>query len=58
MMANNKRRTMARISYFVTIEAGGVSHKIAGGLTDVCANGVMTDIGRALNSDITAHLAR
>jgi len=50
ILANNKRRAMARISYFVTIEAGGVSHKIAGGLTEVCANGVMTDIGRALKS--------
>ncbi len=52
ILANNKRRAMARISYFVTIEAGGVSHKIAGGLTDVCANGVMTDIGRALRNEI------
>lgn len=52
ILANNKRRAMARISYFVTAEAGGVSHKIAGGLTDVCAHGVMTDIGRALRSEI------
>jgi hypothetical protein len=52
ILANNKRRAMARISYFVTIEAGGVSHKIAGGLTEVCAHGVMTDIGRALRSEI------
>lgn len=51
-VANNKRRAMARISYFVTIEAGGVSHKIAGGLTDVCANGVTTDIRRALGNEI------
>lgn len=51
ILANNKRRTMARISYVVTIEAGGVSHKIAGGLTEVCANGVMTDIGRALRKE-------
>ena len=52
ILANNKRRAMARISYFVAIEAGGVSHKIAGGLTEVCANGVMTDIGRALRNEI------
>lgn len=51
-VANHKRRAMAQISYFVTIEAGGVSHKIAGGLTDVCANGVTTDITRALRSEI------
>lgn len=52
ILANNKRRAMARVSYFVTIEAGGVSHKIAGGLTEVCANGLMTDIGRALRNEI------
>jgi hypothetical protein len=52
VIANNKRRAMARISYIVTIEAGGVAHPIAGGLTEVCANGVMTDIGRALRNEI------
>lgn len=52
VIANNKRRAMARISYIVTIEAGGVAHRIAGGLTEVCAHGVMTDIGRALRNEI------
>lgn len=52
VIANNKRRAMARISYIVTIEAGGVAHRIAGGLTEVCANGVMTDIDRALRNEI------
>lgn len=52
VIANNKRRAMARISYIVTIEAGGVAHRIAGGLTEVCAHGVMTDIDRALRNEI------
>ena len=52
MLANHKRRIAAKISYFITAEAGGVSHKIAGGLSEVCAHGVMTDIGRALRNEI------
>lgn len=46
---NNKIRAFGRISYQVTVEAGGASHIVAGGLTDVCAYGLMTDIDRALN---------
>lgn len=50
MLANHKRRMAARVGFIVTIEAGGVAHPIAGGLTEVCAHGVMTDIGRSLES--------
>lgn len=52
LLANHKRRVAAQVGYFITVEAGGVAHKIAGGLTEVCAHGVMTDIGRALRSEI------
>lgn len=49
-IANAKRRAAAAVSFQVTAEAGGVSHPIAGGLTDVCAYGLMTDIDRTLSS--------
>lgn len=52
MLANHKRRVAARVGFIVTAEAGGVAHRIAGGLTEVCAHGVMTDIGRALRDEI------
>jgi len=46
---NNKIKALSEVSYLVTVEAGGVSHIIAGGLTEVCAYGLMTDIDHALN---------
>jgi hypothetical protein len=49
-IANAKRRAAAAVSYQVSVEAGGVSHTVAGGLTEVCAYGLMTDIDRALNT--------
>lgn len=49
-IANAKRRAVAAVSYQVSVEAGGVSHTVAGGLTEVCAYGLMTDIDRALNA--------
>ena len=49
-VANAKKRAVAAVSYQVAVEAGGVSHLVAGGMNDVCAHGLMTEIERALNS--------
>jgi hypothetical protein len=49
-LANAKRRADAAVAYQVTVEAGGKSHVLVGGLTEVCAFGLMTEIDRALNS--------
>jgi hypothetical protein len=50
LVANMKARALAQISYQVRAEAGGVSHILAGGLTEVCAYGLMRDIDAALNT--------
>lgn len=50
LVANMKARALAQISYQVRAEAGGVSHILAGGLTEVCAYGLMCDIDAALNA--------
>lgn len=49
-VANAQKRAVAEVSYQVAVEAGGVSHLVAGGMNDVCAHGLMTEIQRALNS--------
>jgi hypothetical protein len=49
-VANAQKRAAAAVSYQVAVEAGGVSHLLAGGMNDVCAHGLMTEIDRALNS--------
>jgi hypothetical protein len=49
-IANATKRAVAAVSYQVAVEAGGVSHLVAGGMNDVCAHGLMTEIERALNS--------
>lgn len=50
LAAEHKMRGLARISYLLSVEAGGKAYIIAGGLTEVCAFGLMTDIDRALNA--------
>lgn len=49
-VANAQKRAAAAVSYQVAVEAGGVSHLLAGGMNDVCAHGLMTEIDRALKS--------
>jgi hypothetical protein len=43
------RKALADVAYRVEVEAGGKAHVLAGGLDEVTARGIATEIGRALN---------
>jgi hypothetical protein len=46
--ANHTAKKNSEVSYILTAEAGGKSHRLAGGLNEICARGLITDIGNKL----------